>query len=745
MIDRITAERIKDAADIVDVVRDYVTLQRSGSNYKALCPFHNERTPSFSINPKKNFCYCFSCKKGGSPVNFLMQKEGFTYEEALRNLAKRYGIQIEERELTAEEREKRAAREAILIANEWAMKKMEDDLFNTEEGRNVGLQYFRHRGITDEAIKAFHLGYALEKGNQLAKAARSAGFNLEHLRVTGLLSYSEDRKQYYDQLRGRVIFPFISQSRQVVGFGGRTLKKDDVRKYINSTDSIVYQKKHLLYGISQAREAIIKEDKSFLVEGYMDVIGMWQSGLRNVVASSGTALTEGQIMLLKRYSNKITLIYDGDAAGIKASVRGIEMLLEKGMMTKVLLLPDGHDPDSFAREHTPEEFRAYVAEHETDIVTYLAKALLGEGTPDAVRLGDVVRQIVSIIAKIPDRIQRDIYVKEVARVMDMPIETIAEVTGQARTRIEFDERQRRQRERQQELNGPQDNQGGNPGGDQEVVQEKNEVQQQTSGNPYQTLASPNPLYPLERSVISYLVRYGMLTVGTVEDDQGNEVEVNVLEFARMELEMDDMTFKDPAFTKLWHRIQELATEFPERRVKRAEKIENEISVLRKQGYDEIAVKNLDMAAIGVEEKLLEQRLADYRLQLEREYARSYIERNLYDDEDNEIRTLVNSFMMEPYQLSNIYLKNGNNETDEDRLHIIVPRAILEWKNEWLELRLKDVCNQLEKCNEDDEETTRRLQIEITEIISVRSELARRTGDRILAPLGRWIGKEKSLL
>lgn len=745
MIDSVTVERIKAAADIVDVVSDYVRLHRRGSNLMGLCPFHNERTPSFSVNKAKNFCWCFSCKKGGGPVNFLMEKEGYSYAEALRKLAERYGIEVVETLPDNREDEEREKRERMFAANDWAMRKMESDLFDTEEGRAIGLEYFYHRGVTDEAIKAFHLGYAIDNGSALTTAAKTAGFDLQTFRDVGLIGKSE-RGNLYDRFRGRVIFPILNQTGRVAGFGGRTLKKDDKAKYINSPESEIYKKSYQLYGLTQARAAIRKEDRSFLVEGYMDVIGMWQSGMQNVVASSGTALTEGQITILKRLSENITLIYDGDAPGIKAALRGMDMLLAAGMNTKVLLLPDGEDPDSFARKNTPEAFREYVEQNETDIIRFKIKVLLGESEADPLKRGDAIRSVVESIAQIPDRIQRDIYAQECAQLMEMPLNTIIVATADARKKIE---KQQRIQSGHKDLDRFIDKEHKVSSTDQRtaVRPDTNGTQQPPAMQTPDSSSSTGPviqlnadevirrrqLYPLELTIACYLVKYGMLLAGTMQYDDGSEQEVKVWEYIKMQFENDDMGFHEPVFTKLFDRILDLIKEYPELRERNTSTIEKEIESERKSGFDEIASKSLDMAAIELEEKRLEERLEALRAQRLMEFDRNFVEQQLYNDEDDEIRSLVTSIMIEPHQLSNIYIKTGNVEKDEDRLNVIVSRAMVEWKTELLDLRLKDMMREFGKLDPADEAAVSLLQREMNDIIHLRSEIAKSIGDRILAP------------
>ena len=378
-IDQETVNKILDTADIVDVVSDFVKLRRSGANFKGLCPFHNERTPSFSVNRARNICKCFSCGKGGSPVNFIMEHEQLSYQEALRYLARKYNIEIVEKELSDQEREAMNAREAMLAVNEFALTHFKNNLQETDEGRDTALAYLRHRGISDAMIARFHLGYSIDKSRSLIDAAIQAGYNTKYLVDTGLAieSQREGDKSLYDRFRGRVIFPVHSISGRVIAFGGRTMRSDKtIAKYVNSPESPIYHKNLELYGLYQAKSAIAKKDKCILVEGYLDVISMHQAGVENVVASSGTSLTEGQIRALRRFTDNVTLIYDADSAGIKASLRGINMLLGEGLNVKVLSLPVGDDPDSFAQSHSSSEVEAYLTENEVDIIAFMADTLL---------------------------------------------------------------------------------------------------------------------------------------------------------------------------------------------------------------------------------------------------------------------------------------------------------------------------------------------------------------------------------
>lgn len=416
MIDRATIQRVMDATDIVDVVKEFVTLRKAGVNYKGLCPFHNEKTPSFVVSPGKQMCKCFSCGKGGNAVHFLMELEHMTYPEAIKWLGKKYGIEVQEKELTDSEKEQQSERESMFALNEWASKYFQDILRNDVDGVAKGMAYFRARGFRDDTIKKFSLGYSLEVRDAMAQAALAHGFKQEYLEKTGLCYRTEDGR-LLDRYHGRVIFPVHTVSGKVVAFGGRILNTEKVKnvgKYVNSPESEIYSKSRELYGLFQAKNAIVRHGRCFLVEGYTDVISMHQSGVENVVASSGTSLTEGQIRLLHRFTDNITVLYDGDAAGIKASLRGIDMLLAEGLNIKVLLLPDGDDPDSFARKHRAEDFQKYIDEHQVDFIKFKTDLLLKDAASDPIKRAELISNVVRSISVIPDNIVRQMYIRECA-------------------------------------------------------------------------------------------------------------------------------------------------------------------------------------------------------------------------------------------------------------------------------------------------------------------------------------------
>ena len=413
MIDRLTIERIKEAADIVDVVSEFVSLKRSGSNYKGLCPFHNDSNPSFYVSPSRGTCHCFTCGEGGDSVGFIMKHEQMNYVEALRWLANRYGIEVKETELTDEQRKEKTEREAMFVVNNWAAEYYSDILYNDVDGRAVGLQYFRQRGFRDDIIRKFRLGFSPADKYAMPKKAKEKGYNLEIMEKASLC-YKDSKGEMVDRFSGRAMFPWIGVSGNVVAFGGRVLDsrtKGVSQKYVNSSESPIYKKERELYGLFQAKKAIGSEDCVYMVEGYTDVISMHQCGIENVVANSGTALSKHQIHLLHRFTSNIVLLYDGDAAGIKAALRGTDMLLSEGMNVKVLLLPDGDDPDSFAKKHNADYFKQYVEEHKTDFIEFKTRVLM-EGQTDPYKRSEAINSIVKSVSVISDPIVRATYIKD---------------------------------------------------------------------------------------------------------------------------------------------------------------------------------------------------------------------------------------------------------------------------------------------------------------------------------------------
>lgn len=438
MIDRSTIDRIMAAADIVDVVGEFVTLRRSGANYKGLCPFHDEKTPSFMVSPSKQLCKCFSCGNGGNVVKFVMQHEQMTYPEALKWLGRRYGIEVKEREQTAEQKAAATAREAMFVVNEWARDYFVETLHNNVDGLAIGMSYFRRRGLRDDIIRKFQLGYSLEQRDALAQKAHAKGFEEKYIESTGLCYRTEDGR-LLDRYHGRVIFPIHSVSGRVVAFGGRILNQEqkNVGKYVNSPESEIYSKKRELYGLYLAKQAIVKQDRCYLVEGYLDVISMHQSGVENVVASSGTALTPEQVRLIHRFTNNVTVLYDGDAAGIHASLCGIDILLSEGLNIKVMLLPEGEDPDSYAQARTPEEFRKDLETNEEDFIQFKTNLLLKDASRDPMKRASVITDLTRSISVIPSDIVRQVYIHDLAGRLNIDESAIVnEVAKEIRKRKE---------------------------------------------------------------------------------------------------------------------------------------------------------------------------------------------------------------------------------------------------------------------------------------------------------------------
>lgn len=738
MIDKATAQKIKDTADIVEVVSDYVHLTRRGSNYMGLCPFHNERTPSFSVNKSRNYCYCFSCHRGGSPVNFIMEKEGISYHDALLHLAKKYGIKVEERELTDQEREAQSRREAMFIANEWAMNHFEHNLTETQDGKDIGLQYLYGRGVTQEAIKQFHLGYALDQGSAFLDAARKKGFNIDVLKTLGLVGTSQQGREY-DRFRGRVIFPILNSSGKVVAFGGRDLKGGPA-KYINSPESDLYKKSNELYGMYQARSAIVKEDKCYLVEGYLDVIGMWQSGMQNVVASSGTALTDGQIALIHRFTKNVTLIYDGDAAGIKASLRGIDMLLSHQLDVNVLLLPDGDDPDSFARKHTPEEFREYVKSHETDIIRFKTRVLMDEVNDNPQKRVEAIRSVVSSLACIPDKVKRDVYIQECSRLLGVSEESVASATATARSAVvEQLKKQRTWQSLNQQIESGKIPPVSNPQTIPTTVNSPHSgsttqgIGSGTSTQTVQTTASNsnNPLRPMEWTVLKYCIRYGFLDF--CQDDATGNI-LTVLEYVADELASDNTSFTTAEFYKTFNLLSELIPQFRKDLNDFKENLQVEKESRRQEGYVAIGAKQLSINEIQREEQKLEENLTNWEDEMIAEYSRAYPSKELASHENDMIRRLTTEAITEPHQLSHIYSRERPVEKEEDKLISLLPTAIYVWKNGILDLELKRLMSEFRVISENGmHDQALKVQMQISELMRERSELAKNIGDRILCP------------
>ena len=540
-IDKQTIEKIKDAANIVDVVSEFVTLRKSGSNYKGLCPFHNEKTPSFIVSPARGTCHCFGCGRGGNPIGFIMEHEQVTYPEALRWLAKKYHIEIRERELSDEERKEQSLRESMFIVNEWAATYFEDILHNHVDGVAIGMQYFRSRGFRDDIIRKFRLGFDLPDRQALAHAALQKGYQAQFLLSTGIC-YQNDHNELIDRYANRVIFPWVGVSGKIVGFGGRVLDartKGVNQKYVNSPDSEIYHKDHELYGIYQAKRAIAKEDNVYMVEGYTDVISMHQCGIENVVANSGTALSVHQIQMLHRFTNNITLLYDGDAAGIHAALRGTDMLLLEGMNLKVLLLPNNEDPDSFARQHTADEFKAYIEAHATDFIRFKT-ALLLDNENDPLKRSEAINSIVMSISMVQNPILRDTYLHDCAQRIGMNEMTLI---NQMNALI-------RERKASGSLRVA------TPATSAEQQQQTPvEAPAQSFSNRVQTISE------VEKFILQLIIKYGNRVIfPNVDDGNGNVISLTIAEFIHYNLGCDNLSFSSELLNQILQEAVEKGTD-----------------------------------------------------------------------------------------------------------------------------------------------------------------------------------------
>ncbi|MBE6272478.1 MAG: DNA primase [Bacteroides sp.] len=560
MIDQPTIDRILDAAQIVDVVSEFVTLKKRGVNYVGLCPFHDDKTPSFYVSPAKGLCKCFACGKGGNAVHFIMEHEQMNYPEALRWLAKKYHIEIKERELTNEEKEAQSVRESLFVVNEYARDYFQNVLHNHIDGKSIGLTYFRQRGIRDDIVKKFQLGYSTSAKDGLAKEALRKGYKKEFLVKTGLCYEIEDGS-IRDRFWGRVIFPWFNISGKILGFGGRVLDnrtKGVSQKYINSPESEIFSKRRELYGIYQAKSAIVKADCVYMVEGYTDVIAMHQCGLENVVANSGTALSEEQIRLLHRFTSNITLLYDGDEAGIKASIRGIDMLLAEGMNIKVLLLPDGDDPDSFARKHNATEFKQYIQDHEENFIRFKTNLLLKDTQNDPIKRAGLIADMARSIGLIPNEIIRYACLKECATLLNVDeqiiLNEIKKIVQQRKDEyIEKRKKEQEEAEKAKVLQSSSPIQENIP--DDETIPPPPFPPEEPNFPPSdnylpQTGWDKLPFYTKEKQLIKVLIRFGERIVCYMEGENGEEIPITVTEYIQADLEQDSIQFQDPTHRKL---------------------------------------------------------------------------------------------------------------------------------------------------------------------------------------------------
>ncbi len=741
-IDHETVQRILDTAQIVDVVSDFVTLKRRGSGYIGLCPFHNERTPSFSVSPAKGICKCFSCGKGGSPVNFIMEIEQLSFGEALRYLANKYNIEIPETEMSEEEQQAENDRGAMFAINEFAAKHFSHNLLDTDDGRAIGLSYFKQRGISERMIKRFNLGYALENRNDLCMTALRRGFNEKYLIDTGLC-IRNDRGDVYDRFKGRVIYPVQTVSGKIVAFGGRTLRSDKtVAKYVNSPESLIYKKNLQLYGLYQAKQAIAKHNKCILVEGYMDVISMHQSGIENVVASSGTSLTEGQIRLIHRFTDNVTVVYDSDPAGIKASLRGIDMLLAEGLDIKVLLLPEGDDPDSFAQNHSASEVESYIAEHETDFITFKTKILL-EGTGnDPMARARVINDVVTSISVIPDNVARDAYIRECGRILGVSENVlnlqVAKFIGQ---RIENEAKERIKAKNRAELASLREPDAVEHTED---ADSKDDISSDVVGIAQQSLDKGGSVSGLqlrklrsfESQVMRYLMKYGMMDFNAVDAD-GNEFAIPVIEVISNEMAVDEIRFSDQGLEHAYDVCLTLSRDgFEQALAAASDEAEALYNQTLQSGHEEISRNAADMATIQANELVLKEKAEGIRDEYIKDFKKHYLQKRLLSSADDVVRRISNELVPDKYVLSKVHTKYATVEKDEDRLGEIIPRAIAEWKDAILGCRLDELKARIgsldTKADDYDSQLASLLQ-QAAEIIGLRKQFAVFMGERVISP------------
>lgn len=698
MIDQATIDRIMDAAQIVDVVSEFVTLRKRGVNYIGLCPFHNEKTPSFSVSPSKGVCKCFSCGKGGNVVHFIMEHEQLSYYEALKWLARKYNIEVKERELTDEERQAQNLRESLFVVNQFACDYFQDILHNSLDGQRIGMTYLRGRGFRDDIIRKFQLGYCTDSRDAFAQTALKKGFKEDFLVKTGLC-YRKDDGTLHDRFWGRVIFPVHTLSGKVVAFGGRVLNaatKNVQMKYVNSPESEIYHKSRELYGIHFAKQAIVRQDRCFLVEGYTDVISMHQSGIENVVASSGTALTPDQIRLIHRFTNNITVLYDGDGAGIKASIRGIDMLLEEGMNVKVCLLPDGDDPDSFARKHNATEYQTYINGHEVDFIRFKTSLLLEEAGKDPIKRASLISSIVRSISVIPEEIVRSVYIRECAQLLDMDEKILVEATSrlisqakEARFKEEERKRQREQRNARQTVKTetPQESVTRQAADVQSVIDNSRQPEKEPEETPVPPSSPEDNFFPFlpeegneqklffikEELLVRMIIRYGEKVMCYVEDENGEEKPLTVTEYIIDSLKEDGLHFHDALHRKI---LKEAAEHL----------------------YDENFVA----------------------------------ERHFVNHPDPEVSKLAADLSSDRYQLSKYHSRGQKIITDEERLYELIPRLIIDFKlsivEEEMDHTLKmlgkpEIANAPEQCIP--------LMKRYKDLHEIQSMMSKKAGDRIL--------------
>ena len=648
MIDHLTIQRILDAAQIVEVIQEFVHLKKRGVNYLGLCPFHNEKTPSFTVSPSKGIFKCFGCGKGGNVVNFIMEHEHLSYPEALKYLARKYNIEVEEREITREDIEKQNERESLLVVTAYAARQFEENLFRSDEGKSVGLSYFMERGFRHSTLKKFETGYCFDQRDAFSKQALEDGHRIDFLLKAGLTIQHEEK--IFDRFSGRIMFPIHSLSGQILGFGGRTLKADPKSaKYLNSPESEIYHKSRILYGIYQARKAITQEDKCFLVEGYTDVMSLHEAAIENVVASSGTSLTREQVRLVKRFTQNITILYDGDPAGIKASIRGIDIVLEEGMNVKIVLLPEGEDPDSYSKKVSNEQFLEYIKNNETDFIRFKTRLLLDEASNDPVKKAGLINDIVRSVAVIPEAITRTIYIKECSNLLEVPESVLYQEVNKLMREKSFRERNK--------YPGPED------------------LPVPPAGSPAKPVRPLTASFFAEKEVIRLLLKYGSLEFERkIRSEDGKEEIITVADYIVKEITSDELSFNDAVFARIFD---------------------------------------------------------DFRFSSEQGLFPD--DKHFIKHEDPDISRISADLLADAHELSRIWRdKQTYVETEEMKLHDIVPDVVLKFKSDKIQAYRKEIMILLEEAvRNNDRERIIFLQTRFNNLSLALGHISKQLGNRIL--------------
>ena len=738
MIDHSTVQQILDAADIVDVVSDFVALKRRGANWIGLCPFHNDRRPSFYVSRAKGICKCFACGEGGSAVNFIMKHEQLSYPEALRYLARKYHIEIQEKELTDEEKQAQSEREAMLMLNEWACDYFEKQLHETQAGQDIGLSYFKERGFNDLTIKEFRLGYSSDGYDDFYKAAVAQGFNPKLLFDVGLCIPSD--RGGHDRFRGRVIFPIMNIAGKVIAFGGRTLKKDkNIAKYVNSPESVIYSKRDAIYGLFQAKREISKQDKCFIVEGYADVISMHQAGFKNVIASSGTALTEGHIHAIRRFTNNVTEMFDGDEPGVKAAIRGVDMLLKEGLNIKVLPLPPEDDPDTFVRAHSHTEVEEYIKQNEADFINFKSSVVLKDAKNDPIKRTAAITDVVKSIAIIPDEIARMVYAKECSNLFGMDEQTILRQIKQYRNK--FLEQWRKER-MQQQARDQRMAEGTAPGEGSSVAPPPIPDESKADNHPLSSPSRPSTASSLvetqEREIIRLIVNYGMCYLTDTEYEDGSVRPTTVLEHINNELILDQMSFSNPLYQRTFNISKQYIDSYYHDLETFNKQLEEQTRLYIAQEMESVESQDLDAmdsaSLINAQER--KEKAATARANVRanndlKEFNSGYLIKVLCSLDDDEVRQLACDLAAENLpQLSKIHTQFATIVEERDKLLSLVPEQLYNWKNALLLMRINDMKAKIAHA---DPEQQPHLMEQLQELYRVRHQLAAIIGDRVVNP------------